>query len=669
MGLEKSVGKPIPIGVRIGPQEVNFAIFSKHATEVSLSIVEPATKKEIGRYSLDPNINKTGDIWHIAIEGLSLPVCYCYYMNGNKVASNSYDPSKPLLDPYAKELDTSLEWEKKLPYPPMGVISSANGFDWQGVAIPNIPVKDLRIYEMHVRGFTNHPSSGVKNKGKYLGIIEKIPHLVDLGINAVELLPVFEFDETRNPRKDPTTNRKLCNFWGYATVNFFCPMNRYATVQGKAKEEFQTMVRELHRNHIEVILDVVFNHTGEVTGKELSVDRDDDYLSFLGIDKQVYYLLSHDQHTNYSGCGNTMNLNHPVVQNFVIDCLHYWATEMRVDGFRFDLATIMNRGMHGELLAESPLIQRISHDPILSQKKLIAEPWDAANGYQLGGFLPKQNRWSEWNDQFKTDVRKFVKGDPISKKALADRVSGSNKNFHFRSPQASINFITAHDGFTLADLVSYNQKHNESNGEQNQDGDNNMNSWNCGAEGETKDPAILRLREKQQLNFYVILFLSFGVPMMLMGDEYGHSKKGNNNTYCHDDDLNYFQWDKIDPKRFSFIQKLIQLRKEHPIFSRDTFPQAKDITWHGLKPSDPNWEDPHPVLGWKIVGKNAFFIFINPTDKPYDILLPRPLNTWHLVINTDAPGPESFYNIPDAPSIKDNHYLIPSHTSIVLIDH
>lgn len=662
MEIKKSTGKPIPLGVTIGNQEINFAIFSKHATKVSLSLIDPITKKETMRYALDPKVHKTGDIWHISLKGISLPMHYCYYMDGGKKPWNYYDPSKALLDPYAKELDCSIEWEKKSSSPPRGVLSQEKEFDWQGVAVPKIPLKDLLIYEMHVRAFTNHTSSGVVNKGKYLGVIEKIPHLLNLGINAVELLPIFEFDETLNPRKDPTTNRKLCNFWGYSTANFFCPMNRYATAIGKAKVEFQTMVRELHRNGIEVILDVVFNHSGEVKGQ-------DDYRSFMGIDNSVYYILYHNEHTNFSGCGNTMNLNHPVMQNFVIDCLHYWAIEMRVDGFRFDLATILNRGMHGELLHESPLMHRISLDPILSEKKLIAEPWDAAGGYQLGGFGSRTNRWSEWNDQYKSDVRKFVKGDPISKQALADRVTGSKKNFHNRNPEASINFITAHDGFSLADLVSYNQKHNKNNGEQNQDGENNNNCWNCGVEGKINDPEILRLREKQQMNFFVILFLSFGVPMMLMGDEYGHTKNGNNNTYCHDDDLNYFLWDKLDPKRFSFVQYLIHLRKQYPIFTRDTFPEPKDITWHGLKPSDPNWEDPHPVLGWKLIaeGQNSFFIFVNPTEKPYDIILPKADKAWYLLINTDGIESTTYYNLSEAPLVKDNHYVIPNHTSIVLI--
>lgn len=657
--MEIGSGKALPLGVTVRAQEVNFSLFAKHATSVTLALFDYKTKKEVGRYNFDLIANKTGDIWHIALKGLTLPLLYGYYIDGNKTAPNDYDPKKILLDPYAKKLEVSSEWGKKQVDFPLGVICQDQEFDWQNVTNPKIPLKDLIIYEMHVRGFTQDNSSQVKNKGTYLGIIEKIPYLVELGITAVELMPIFEFDETRNGRHDPETGLKLCNFWGYATLNFFCPMQRFASEKGKAKEEFQTMVRELHRNKIEVILDVVFNHSGESK-------NEDDYLSFLGIDKQVYYLLYHNQHTNFSGCGNTMQLAHPVMQNFVIDCLHYWAAEMRVDGFRFDLATIMNRGMHGELLHESALIQRISHDPILSEKKLIAEPWDAAAGYQLGGFSSKQHRWSEWNDQYKIAVRKFVRGDPFSKNGVADRITGSSKNFYFRTPQASINFITAHDGFTLNDLVSYNQKHNLNNGEENNDGDNNSCSWNCGVEGIAKNPDINRLREKQQLNFFVLLFLSFGVPMILMGDEYGHTKRGNNNTWCHENLYNTFFWDKIDPARLAFLKKLIKFRKEHPLLTKENFPDTSNITWHGLKPFDPAWEDPIPLLGFEITSKTqgSLFVFCNPTPENYDVILPEKDKHWQLIINTHAPYASAFLDKPLP--VYDNHYLIPPYTIIVL---
>lgn len=656
----KSSGKVGPLGATIKADTVNFAIIAKHATSVILALFDHESKQEIARFVLDAKENRTGDVWHIALKGLLLPVLYSYFMDGNRNPPDYYDNSKPLIDPYAKKLDVSNEWGKPPATLPRGVIHQEEEFDWQNVKSPNIPLKDLIIYEMHVRGFTQDPSSKVVNTGTFLGIIEKIPYLLELGINAIELLPIFEFDETRNSKKDPTTGQKLCNFWGYATLNFFCPMQRYASKPGKAKEEFQMMVRELHRNNIEVILDVVFNHSGELPAEEA-------YRSFLGIDQQVYYLLENNQHTNYSGCGNTMNLNHPVVQNLVIDCLHYWATEMRVDGFRFDLATVMNRNMQGELLHESPLIHNLSYDSVLSSKKLIAEPWDL-NGYQLGGFSSKKHRWSEWNDQYKIAIRRFVKGDPFSKKDLGQRITGSQKNFPKRTPQASINFITSHDGFTIKDLVSYNDKHNLCNGEENQDGDNNSCSWNCGVEGNTTDPKILKLRENQQLNFYVLLFLSLGVPMMLMGDEYGHTKQGNNNTWCHDDQLNYFLWDKIDPRHLLFIKKLIRFRKEHPVFTKEVVPTTKELTWHGLKPFDPNWEEPTPILGWMLTSKNqSYYVFCNPTFQNFDIILPDPgkNKVWHVLINTNAPHPDSFPEIP--PPIEKNHYLIQPHTFIVLI--
>jgi len=668
--ITKSAGVSTPLGVNQTEGNINFAIFTKNAKTVTLGLYDVTSKAEIQKFILDPKVNKTGDIWHIALQNLPIPVLYSYFMDGLKSAPHLYDKKKALLDPYAKVIDTSIEWGKPLSTIPRAVVYREEPFDWQGVSSPKIPMNELIIYEMHVRGFTYHTSSNSANKGTFLGIIDKIPYLLDLGINAIELMPIFEFDETKNHRVNPVTSKKLCNYWGYETMSFFCPMNRYATSSdyGKAKQEFQTMIRELHRNKIEVILDVVFNHVGE--SKDL-----DNYRSFLGIDRSTYYLLDNNEDTNFSGCGNTMNLNDRMMQDFVLDCLHYWVVEMGVDGFRFDLATIMNRESNGKLVHESSLIHRISVDPILAEKKLIAEPWDAGGGYQLGGFCPKKKRWSEWNDQFKNNLLSFIKGDDFSKNAIADSVMGSQKIFTFRSPQASINYVAAHDGFTTRDLVSYNQKHNESNGEQNQDGNNFLNSWNCGVEGDIEQIEILKLREKQQKNFLVALFLFQGVPMLLMGDEYGHTKSGNNNSWCHDDEVNYFLWDQLRKNRhlYEFIQKLIQFRKENSVFTKGTFLKDNDIKWQGLKPSDLNWDDPKPILGWTLIDKTAssYFIFFNSTQASYEIQLPEPKKnmSWHLVVNTNGKGPNDFYESNRSLKIDSNYYLIQEHTAIVLKEH
>lgn len=667
MDIIETPGQPSPLGVTQNNNIINFAIFSKNAKMVTLAFFDPNTKQEIRKISLDAKKNKTGNIWHIAITNLSLPILYAYFIDGSKNAPHYFHKNKLVLDPYAHTIDSSIDWEQKFSHLPMGIIYDEKPFDWQNTSFPKIPMKDLIIYEMHVRGFTQHPSSQVQHRGKFSGIIEKIPYLLDLGVNAIELMPVFEFDETRNNRMIPHSSKKLCNFWGYSTVNFFSPMNRYASSShfGAAKEEFQMMVRELHKHNIEVILDVVFNHVGESM-------HHNDYLSFLGADRQTYYILHNNHDTNFSGCGNTMKLTHPVMQQFVLDCLHYWVTEMRVDGFRFDLATIMNREMHGELLHQSSLIKQLSLDPILADKKLIAEPWDAAGGYQLGNFYPKKKRWSEWNDQFRNNTRKFIKGDDYTKNVFADHITGSSRIFSSRSPQASLNFITSHDGFTLHDLVSYNQKHNEINGEQNRDGNNYTISWNCGSEGDSKDLDILKLRQRQRKNFFIALLTAHGIPMLLMGDEYGHSKKGNNNSWCHDSDMNYFLWDQLENNKtfYLFVKNLISLRKKYPHFSKEHFLTEADIQWHGLKPFDPNWSDSKPLLGFTLTEKNSdnFYIFFNPTHEAHTLDLPLPSEgkNWFLLVNSYADSPEDFYFEDNAPRIETDQYLIQEYTAIIL---
>ena len=438
-------------------------------------------------------------------------------------------------------------------------------FDWTGDRHLEIPLEELVIYEMHVRGFTRDPSSGVKFPGTYAGLREKIPYLKELGVNCVELMPMHEFDEFDNDFTNPFTGEPLLNYWGYSTLGFFAPKAGYAATGplGMQVDEFKALVKELHRNGIEVILDVVFNHTGEG-------QADSPTISFRGLDNATYYMLKPDgRYQNFSGCGNTMNCNNPVVRNMVLDSLRYWVAEYHIDGFRFDLASILGRDAQGRPLANPPLLEALAYDPVLGKTKLIAEAWDAGGLYQVGSF-PAYGRWSEWNDRYRDTLRMFVKGDPGQTGPMAALMQGAPDMFADRGPTASINFVTAHDGFTLADLFAYNEKHNEANGENNRDGHNNNHSWNCGHEGPTDDPAINTLRRRLMKNAVAMLLTSQGVPMIHMGDEVAHTKLGNNNTYCQDNDLSWFDWTGLEREAdmLRFVRLCIQFRQRHPVLRR-----------------------------------------------------------------------------------------------------
>lgn len=620
-------GSPEPLGATVYEDGVNFALFSKHAEKVVLHLLHPETKKVIEEIPLE---HRTGQIWHVFVAGVKLPVLYAYRVHGSSETPCFFDSKRLLSDPYAKSMSTPIPWGGSEAHPykyqhPFGVISRKSTFDWEGVEKPKIPLKDLVIYEMHVRGFTRHSSSSVNHPGTYLGLIEKIPYLKELGVNCVELLPVFEFNECENHRKNPLTKERLFNFWGYSTVNFFSPMNRYAV--SHAVDEFKLMVRELHRNGIEVILDVVFNHTAEKRKANGS-------FSFMGIDRNTYYLLDDKGHDkDFTGCGNTMKLNHPVMRQFVKECLRYWVQEMQVDGFRFDLASIMNRDRYGKPVENAPLIELLTLDPLLADTKLIAEPWDCGGLYQVGGFAPDINRWGEWNGKFRDTVRSFIKGDKRSKNDFANRLCGSQDIYHARSPQASINFVIAHDGFCLHDLVSYNQKHNLENGEHNRDGNNDNVSWNCGVEGPTGDKNIQALRLRQMKNFFVALFLAQGVPMFLMGDEQGHTRRGNNNPWCQDQ-LNWFLWDGQNSDLFNFVRRLIEFRKAEPALKKETFLTDKDILWFGENGATPNWMDEKPFLAFLLEGR--IYAAFNATNAPLQVKVPPPPagKQWQIVVHT-----------------------------------
>lgn len=520
------------------------------------------------------------------------------------------------------------------------------GFDWQGITHPGLDIKDLVIYEVHTRGFTRSPDSGVTEwdllAGTFLGFVEKIPHLLELGINCVELLPVFEFDETACPRTNPATDEQLCNYWGYSTVAFFVPMQRFcARPQVSASiTEFKTLVRELHRVGIEVILDVAFNHTAEGTWGESN------WHSLAAIDKEQYYLLSNGYDTNYTGCGNTINANQPLCSEWICDCLCYWVMEMQVDGFRFDLASTLTRGPDGQILAEPPLIQNIVSDPRLSHVKLIAEPWDCSypSGYLVGRFPScGPPRFAEWNGSFRDTARSFIKGDIGMKGQFATRMSGSSDLFGHdgRRPCHSINFVTCHDGFTLRDLVSFNEKHNECNGESS--GEDHNKSWNCGAEGlHSEESAVDQLRARQMRNLLVAVLLSVGTPMVTAGDEYGRTQRGNNNGWCQDNATSWFDWGACRSERdglFRFCRLLIALRKHYShIFCRTEFLTVNDVWWRTY------WDDPYNYLCYVLHDKqdsngySGLLVAFNAGHEERSCDLPAN-GCWHRLLDTNLAPP------------------------------
>lgn len=673
-----SKGDVQPYGASFQKEGVNFAIFSKFATQVTLCLFDRNTGELLEEFELSPEENKSGDVWHIFIHDLPPNIAYAYRMDGPKAEDKSqiYDKNDLLLDPYAKALATSTHWGKVTSFPalkntsylPLGDIVAPLPFDWGNDRRPLIPPKDLIIYEMHVRGFTIHSSSQVKNPGSFLGVIEKIPHLLKLGVNAVELLPIHEFDETEYARMHPGTKRNLYNYWGYSTVNFFAPTNRYAVGQnpGDVITEFKTMVRELHRHGIEVILDVVYNHTAEG-------DERGPTFSFKGIDNSIYYMLDPTfKYLNFSGCGNTFSGNNPIVRDLIINSLRYWVTEMHVDGFRFDLASALTRNFDGTPLSDPPLIDTISQDPVLADCKLFAEPWDAGGLYQVGSFYPQVVRWMEWNGKYRDTIRRYCKSTQSMSGEFAMRLCGSEDLYHNRSPYSSTNFVTVHDGFTLADLVSYDSKHNIDNGEGNRDGESQNESWNCGIEGPTTNKKILYLRGKQMRNMHLALMISQGIPLLLMGDEYGHTKNGNNNTWCHDSDVNWFLWDKLENSDFfRFYTMMISFRKANPILRRKTFLTAKDVDWHGIEPFKPDWSSDNLFVAFTLKdhkNNQDLYIAFNMYDRTLGVQIPPPpyAKKWYWIVNTANDSPNDIYEENHEHPLDESSYRIPPHSAILL---
>ena len=661
--LAREAGSPFPLGVSKVKNGFNFAIFSENATSVSLCLFRQNGSEPLCEIELDKNINKTKNIWHILISPLPGNYLYGYRIDGPKDPSRGhcFDSKLILLDPYAKKVASHSQWgdsphDKSLPIH-KGVIDPVGHFEWNDDQHPNIPLHNLIIYEMHVRGFTYDNSSGVENKGLFTGIIEKIPHLKQLGINAVELMPIHEFNENNCLLKNPISGDLLYNYWGYSTSNFFSVMGRYGTIN-----DFKRLVKELHANGIEVILDVVYNHTSED-------DRHGPVLSFKGIENSTYYLLgANGEYQNFSGCGNTFNCNNPVVSQLILDSLRYWHSEMHVDGFRFDLASILTRSPQGMPLDNPPLIEELTKDPSLSRVKLIAEAWDAYGLYQVGSFSSNP-RWSEWNGKYRDCVRRFIKGTDGFAGEFATRISGSEDLYGKRkSPNCSINFVTSHDGFSLYDLVSYNEKHNDFNGENNNDGERNNESWNCGAEGNTDNENIIELRWRQMKNMLLALMVSRGVPMVVMGDEYGHTKLGNNNSWSHDSKLNWFQWNVLKKNKefFRYFHKIIEFRKKHPILSLPEFLGKNDIFWHGLNTDDPDWSSRNRFIAFSIKDSN-YMLYVAFNAYHYEVTATIPIKAnWKRLVYTANSSPQDILDEAEAETITTKSIVLSPYSSIVL---
>ena len=659
-------GRPQPFGATIVPGGINFAVFSRHAISCTLVLFRKDEQRPFVEIPF-PDAFRIGNVWAMIVFGLDTEeVEYGFRMDGpyRPHAGHRFNRHNILLDPYARAIGGRGQWGEPNyaddPMPFRGRVL-IDDFDWQNDRQLEIPAEDLIIYEMHVRGFTRHPSSGVKFPGTFAAIREKIPYLLELGVNAVELMPIQEFDEHENDFANPYTGEKLTNYWGYSTVGFFAPKAAYAATGhlGMEADELKALVKLLHRNGIEVILDVVFNHTAEGNVKGPTI-------SYRGLDNKTYYMLRPDgSYQNFSGTGNTLNCNNPVVRNLVLDALRYWVSEYHIDGFRFDLASILGRDAEGHPLANPPLLESLAHDPVLGRTKLIAEAWDAGGLYQVGTF-PAYGRWAEWNGRYRDALRRFLKGDAGLAGEMANMVKGSPHMYLERGPTASVNFITCHDGFTLNDLVSYSGKHNMANGEDNRDGANDNYSWNWGHEGPTDDPAILALRGRLMRNAIAILMVCQGVPMIFMGDEMARTKYGNNNTYAQDNELSWIDWQLLEENAglYRFFRHAIAFRKAHPalrrryhLHERDMIDSGyPDISWHGLREGKPDWSPHSRTLAFMLCGLHAvlmpnrtaddhIYVAMNMHWEPHTFELPRLRDSrrWHLFTDTYRPSPHDIY--------------------------
>jgi len=676
---------PLPYGANIHDGGVQFVVFSRSATAMRVLLYDHVADREPSQViHYDPDTDRWGDVWSIFIPDCQPGQLYHFQADGpyEPEFGQRFDGTARLIDPYARALAGEfLQTEEGLVRPPKCVVIDEN-FDWQGDRHLRRSLSETIIYELHVRGFTRHPSSNSEHPGTYLGVIDKIPYLQSLGVTAVELMPVHEF-----PINDCLGNRlERPNYWGYDPMAFFAPHRGYAAGRepGCQVNEFKTMVRALHAAGIEVILDVVFNHTSE--GNELGPT-----LSFKGLENRVYYMLENGggSYRNYSGCGNTVNGNHPIVRELIFNCLRHWVHNYHIDGFRFDLASILSRDRAGELVANPPLVEAIAEDPMLADTKIIAEAWDAAGAYQVGTFADL--RWAEWNGLYRDDVRKFWRGDDGYRGRLATRLAGSSDLYKpgGRQPYHSINFITSHDGFTLNDMVSYSRKHNEANSEGNRDGDDNNYSANYGVEGPTTRSDVNQIRRRQLKNFMATLLLSQGVPMIVAGDECQRTQRGNNNAYCQDNEISWFDWalteDEDNIELIRFVQSLIHFRKIEPSVRREDFltglsdrpGELPDVSWYGANGESLNWDEDAPTLVCLLRGSRSedsprdecrhMLILINAGETSHEFVLPAKSRSfeWRQLADTAAKSPNDVFPDGDGPPLPQRRKLKLADRSLV----
>jgi isoamylase len=678
----QSRGSSAPLGASVEPGGVNFSLYSRDATGIEVLLFDrPDDPKPSQTIALDPVSNRTYHYWHTFVSGVEPGQIYGFRAHGpfDPARGMRFDHTKVLLDPYGRGVVVPKQYSRIAASQDGGnaatamksVVVDPSAYDWEGDLPLKRPSARTIIYEMHVRGFTRHPSSEVAEhqRGTYAGLIEKIPYLCELGITAVELLPVFQFDAQDCPPGK-------VNYWGYAPVSFFAPHQAYSSCPDDLGpvNEFRDMVKALHRAGIEVILDVVFNHTAEG-------DNSGPTFSFRGLDNNTYYILEQDRsrYANYTGTGNTLNANHPVVRRMIVDSLRYWVQEMHVDGFRFDLASILTRDESGRVIPNPPVLWDIESDPSLAGTKLIAEAWDATGLYQVGSFIG--DSWKEWNGRFRDDARSFFRGEEGSLARFADRLVGSPEIYGHkqREPEQSVNFVTCHDGFTLNDLVSYNEKHNEANDEGNRDGADDNRSWNCGVEGPTDDPVVERLRNRQVKNVLGVTLLSIGVPMILMGDEVRRTQHGNNNAYCHDNELNWFDWSLLTkhPDVHRFVTLLNQRRilrpveHEHQRMTLAQLIQQAHKSWHGVKVGQPDWSPTSHSVALNAEIKHEGFMgyfILNAYWEHLEFELPMNHgNPWRRWIDTALDSPDDIVAWQKAPSIAGSTYRALSRSVVVLI--
>jgi glycogen operon protein len=676
-------GVSAPLGASVRPDGVNFSVFSRDATSVELLLFDDHARGPSRVITLDRRLDRTYHYWHIFVEGLKPGQIYAYRAHGPAAPERGlrFDPSKVLLDPYGRATAVPDSYDRDAARRPgdnaatamKSVVADTRAYEWDGDRPLRRPLVETVIYEMHVAGFTKHESSGIDpaKRGTYAGLIEKIPYLHDLGITAVELLPVFQFD----PYDAPAGRT---NYWGYQPVSFFSPHHAYSSRRRPLEvlDEFRDMVKALHRAGIEIILDVVYNHTSE-GGHEGPT------LSFRGLANDHYYILASDRsrYEDYTGCGNTLNANHPIVRRMIVESLRYWVTEMHVDGFRFDLASILSRDEQGRPLPSPPILWDIESDPVLAGTKLIAEAWDAAGLYQVGSFVG--DTWQEWNGRFRDDSRRFLRGDEGQVSSMAARVLGSPDLFGHeeREAEQSVNFVTCHDGFTLNDLVSYNDKHNEANGEGNRDGANDNASWNCGVEGPSTDPAVEALRSRQVKNFLTLLFLSAGTPMLLMGDEVRRTQRGNNNAYCQDNDLSWFDWTLVDQHAglLRFVKMLIALIQQRDVvrdgrhLSLNQLLTHAKVEWHGVRLGQPDWSHGSHSLAFTLRTVASTFVlhvmynaYWEPLAFEVPSIPPGSAGGWRRCIDTALSAPDDISNWHKASDVTGREYVVQARSTVLL---